>query len=255
MTGRSAWSCSRCHGWRSPTSRAGTGPARWPMPPKRWSWPAAPGNMAWPRCRWRNWRWWPRCAATRATTVCWPNWIGSPPGQPAGILGVLMQDTRRWAQGCHAALTGEPAAALHHFEQMTQPTLTRLAAYDRLDVAARTGHLDTAARWLTELEQFAEISRHTARPQGCRLRAGATCRTGGFAGGSRRILLAGPRNRARPGPALRTGPHPPRLRGVPAPVPPPGRRPGAVADRAANLPRPRRRPMGAAGRTGTPGLR
>ena len=45
-------------------------------------------------------------------------------GQPAGILGVLMQDTRRWAQGCHAALTGEPAAALHHFEQMTQPTLT-----------------------------------------------------------------------------------------------------------------------------------
>ncbi len=79
-------------------------------------------------------------------------------GQPAGILGVLMQDTRRWAQGCHAALTGEPAAALHHFQQMTQPTLTRLAAYDRLDLAARTGHLDTAARCLTELEQFAEIA-------------------------------------------------------------------------------------------------
>ena len=77
-------------------------------------------------------------------------------GQPAGILGVLMQDTRRWAQGSHAAITGEPAAALHHFEQMTQPTLTRLAAYDRLDVAARAGHLDTAARWLTELEEFAD---------------------------------------------------------------------------------------------------
>lgn len=76
-------------------------------------------------------------------------------GEPAGILGVLTLDTRRWAQGCHAALTGEPAAALHRFEQMTQPTLTRLAAYDRLDVAARTGHLDIAATWLTELEQFA----------------------------------------------------------------------------------------------------
>ncbi|HEY5881037.1 MAG TPA: LuxR C-terminal-related transcriptional regulator [Nakamurella sp.] len=76
-------------------------------------------------------------------------------GESAGILGVLMQDTRRWAQGCHAALTGEPAAALHHFEQMTQPTLTRLAAYDRLDLAARTGHLDTAARWLAELDEFA----------------------------------------------------------------------------------------------------
>ena len=47
-------------------------------------------------------------------------------GQPAGILGVLMQDTRRWAQGCHAALTGEPAASLHHFQQMTQPTLTQV---------------------------------------------------------------------------------------------------------------------------------
>ena len=79
-------------------------------------------------------------------------------GQSGGILGVLMQDTRRWAQGCHAALTGEPAAALHHLEQMTQPTLTRLAAHDRLDIAARTGHLDTAARWLTELQQFADAA-------------------------------------------------------------------------------------------------
>jgi DNA-binding CsgD family transcriptional regulator len=79
-------------------------------------------------------------------------------GQPVGILGVLMQDTRRWAQGCHAALTAEPAAALHHFEQMTQPTLSRLAAHDRLDIAARTGHLDITARCLAELEQFAETA-------------------------------------------------------------------------------------------------
>ena len=41
---------------------------------------------------------------------------------------------------------------------MTQPTLTRLAAYDRLDVAVRAGHLDTAARWLSELEQFADTT-------------------------------------------------------------------------------------------------
>ena len=33
-----------------------------------------------------------------------------------------------------------------------------MAAYDRLDIAARTGHLDTAARCLTELEQFADIA-------------------------------------------------------------------------------------------------
>ena len=41
---------------------------------------------------------------------------------------------------------------------MTQPTLTRLAAYDRLDLAAQTGHLDTAARWLAELQQFADAT-------------------------------------------------------------------------------------------------
>jgi len=79
-------------------------------------------------------------------------------GEPAGILGLLMHDTRRWAQGCRAALAGDTAAALHHFEQMGQPTLTRLAAYDRLEIAVRTGHLDTAAWWLIELADFAKAS-------------------------------------------------------------------------------------------------
>jgi len=87
------------------------------------------------------------------------------PGEPAGVLGVLMQDTKRWAQGCRAALAGDATGALHHFEQMDQPTLTRLAAFDRLELAVRTGHLDTAARWLTELEQFAEAA-DTPRARG-----------------------------------------------------------------------------------------
>ena len=63
--------------------------------------------------------------------------------QPVAAWGVLMQDVRLWAQASHDALTGHPAAALQHFEQMTQPTLTRLAAYDRLDAAARP---DTSIR-------------------------------------------------------------------------------------------------------------
>ena len=133
-------------------------------------------------------------------------------GQPAGILGVLMQDTRRWAQGCHAALTGEPAAALHHFEQMTQPTLTRLAAYDRLDVAVRTGHLDTAARWLTELEQFADI---TDTPHARRVVAYGRALLAAHEdspAAAEEFFSPGARNRTRPGPALRTGPHPPCLR-------------------------------------------
>ncbi len=77
-------------------------------------------------------------------------------GPLVGILGVLMRDTRLWAQGSREALTGRPAEALQHFEQMTQPTLIRLAAYDRLDMAIRAGHLDTAARWLADLQLFAD---------------------------------------------------------------------------------------------------
>ncbi len=76
-------------------------------------------------------------------------------GQPTGILGVLMADTARWAHGVHAAGAGQPEAALQHLRQMTQPTLTRLAAYDRLEVAVRAGHLDVADGWLIELESFA----------------------------------------------------------------------------------------------------
>ncbi len=76
--------------------------------------------------------------------------------QPTGILGVLMADTVRWAQGVHDAVAGQPEAALQHLRPMTQPTLTRLAAFDRLEAAVRTGHPDLADEWLIELERFAD---------------------------------------------------------------------------------------------------
>jgi DNA-binding CsgD family transcriptional regulator len=72
-----------------------------------------------------------------------------------GILGVLVEDTRRWAQACHDLLAGQPAPALHHLEQMNQPALMRLAAYDRLDAASRAGRPDAAASWLDALDLFA----------------------------------------------------------------------------------------------------
>ena len=71
-----------------------------------------------------------------------------------GILGVLVADTRRWAQACHDALAGESASALHHLENMNQPPLMRLAAYDRLEAAARVGRPEVA--WLAELARFAD---------------------------------------------------------------------------------------------------
>jgi DNA-binding CsgD family transcriptional regulator/tetratricopeptide (TPR) repeat protein len=73
-----------------------------------------------------------------------------------GILAVLVDDTRRWAQACRDALAGQPTSALHHLERMTQPPLIRLAAYDRLDIAARAGRPEIAATWLAELALFAE---------------------------------------------------------------------------------------------------
>jgi DNA-binding CsgD family transcriptional regulator len=73
-----------------------------------------------------------------------------------GILGVLVEDIRRWAQACHATLAERPADALHHLQLMQQPPLTRLAAYDRLEVATRAGRSATAAAWLGELTRFAD---------------------------------------------------------------------------------------------------
>jgi DNA-binding CsgD family transcriptional regulator len=74
----------------------------------------------------------------------------------SGILGVLVEDTRLWAQACHDALAEQPVDALHHLELMQQPSLTRLAAYDRLEVATRAGRPATAAAWLAELTHFAD---------------------------------------------------------------------------------------------------
>lgn len=73
-----------------------------------------------------------------------------------GILGLLVEDTRRWAQACRDSLAGQPGSALHHLEHMNQPALMRLAAYDRLEAAGRGGRPDTAAAWLAELELFAD---------------------------------------------------------------------------------------------------
>ena len=76
--------------------------------------------------------------------------------QPAGILIALVEDTVRWAKGIHDLLTGQPASAVRHLAQLTQPPLARLAAYDRLEAAVRAGDVARAAGWLAELERFAE---------------------------------------------------------------------------------------------------
>src|SRR5689334_5493699 len=68
----------------------------------------------------------------------------------AGVTGPLVDDLARWAR----ALTAEtPAVALHHLEQMATP-MTRLAALDRIEAAARAGRAGLARDWSAELDQF-----------------------------------------------------------------------------------------------------
>jgi DNA-binding CsgD family transcriptional regulator len=83
--------------------------------------------------------------------------------QTTGVLGGLVADIRHWAEGCRAALAGDAASALAHFEQMKQASLVRLAAYDRAEAAQRAGRPDVTAAWLADLERFA---REVPAPRG-----------------------------------------------------------------------------------------
>ena len=67
-----------------------------------------------------------------------------------GVTGPVVDDLARWAR----ALTAEtPTATLHHLEQMATP-MTRLAALDRIDAAARAERADLARDWSAELDRF-----------------------------------------------------------------------------------------------------
>ena len=70
-----------------------------------------------------------------------------------GVTALLVDDILRWARG----LTAEsPAAALHHFEQMTTGLVTRLAAIDRIEAAVRADHAELATGWTEAMERFGE---------------------------------------------------------------------------------------------------
>jgi DNA-binding CsgD family transcriptional regulator len=72
---------------------------------------------------------------------------------PVGITDFLVVDLAHWARGLRAA--GQPAAALHHLEQVSSPRLRRMSALDRLETAVRADRADLARSWLAELEDFA----------------------------------------------------------------------------------------------------
>ncbi len=71
-----------------------------------------------------------------------------------GILARPLEDLVHWASGARAALTGDPAGALHHLGMVRLPTLRRLTAHDRIDAAVRVGDHDLAREATAELERF-----------------------------------------------------------------------------------------------------
>ena len=74
---------------------------------------------------------------------------------PVGILAQPVEDLTRWARGTRAALSGDSAGALHHFSQMRLPTLTLMAAQDRIDAAVRADDGDQALAWVDDVDSVA----------------------------------------------------------------------------------------------------
>jgi DNA-binding CsgD family transcriptional regulator len=72
---------------------------------------------------------------------------------PVGITEPIVADLVHWARGLRNA--AQPAAALHHLEQIGSPWMRRMAALDRLETAVRGDRHDLARAWLAEIEEFA----------------------------------------------------------------------------------------------------
>jgi DNA-binding CsgD family transcriptional regulator len=75
---------------------------------------------------------------------------------PLGILAEVVPDVLRWARGVRDA--ADPAAALHHLEQIGHPIPRRLAAIDRLEAAVRAARPELARAWVAELAGFADAT-------------------------------------------------------------------------------------------------
>jgi DNA-binding CsgD family transcriptional regulator len=75
---------------------------------------------------------------------------------PMGITDALVVDISHWTRGLRAAR--QPAAAVHHLEEISGPSARRMAAIELFDAAARAARPDVARRWLTEVAGFADAT-------------------------------------------------------------------------------------------------
>ena len=83
----------------------------------------------------------------------------------------LAADTLHWAHGSLELGAGRPAAALAHFQRITDPTVAFLCGLDRVEAAALAESIELALEWLRPLEQFAAgsgLAWAAARADHCR---------------------------------------------------------------------------------------
>ncbi len=77
-------------------------------------------------------------------------------GHQLGVGAVVVSDTVEWARGIGAVADNDPAAGLHHLSRISLPAVQRLAALDRVEVAAHTGQLAAVKERAEELEQLGD---------------------------------------------------------------------------------------------------
>jgi DNA-binding CsgD family transcriptional regulator len=80
-------------------------------------------------------------------------------GQSLGILQDPVHDLVSWAKGSRALGGSEPDHALHHFRQIRLPAITRMAALETIDAAARAGEPDVIRGLVEDLADFAQTTR------------------------------------------------------------------------------------------------
>ncbi|WP_127127280.1 LuxR family transcriptional regulator [Georgenia sp. SYP-B2076] len=73
-----------------------------------------------------------------------------------GLMGTTSASVKDQLLWVRALLTDSPAAALHHYEQMTHGFAERMIVVDRIETAVLAGRRDLAERWLREIAHFAE---------------------------------------------------------------------------------------------------
>ena len=75
-----------------------------------------------------------------------------------GVMDGFVADVLRWARAVRAAQAGDAAESLHHFSQMHDGVLARLAATPRITAAVQAADPVRARAWTDEMERFAAAS-------------------------------------------------------------------------------------------------